>query len=81
MTEDQVFDKVREVLVEHLDLEESHITPESSLRDDLGASSLELAELVLEFEKQTNTVIELEDLADVNTVVDVVGLIMSKLDG
>ncbi len=80
MTEEQIFFKIREVLVEYLGLEESAIKRDSSLRDDLGASSIELAELAIELEKEMDATIEFEELGDTATVDDLVRLILPKVD-
>ena len=79
MTENQIFTRLKEVFIDHLELEDIDITLDSSLRDDLGASSIVLVELIIELEKQTNTIIELEELVDVVTVGDVIKLIQSKI--
>ena len=42
-----MFEKVKEMLVENLHIDESSITPEAELENDLGINSLEIADLVL----------------------------------
>lgn len=80
MTEEQIFDELKEVLADQLELDGVEVRRESSLRDDLGASSLEMVELVFELEKLTNTKIELDELAEVKTVDDIIQVIRSKID-
>lgn len=80
MTREEVFKKVQETLIENLDLEESEVTEEAVLSDDLDATSLELVDLVMDLEKQLKTRIELEELTDVETVADIVDLIEKKIN-
>jgi acyl carrier protein len=44
--------RVRKIVAEHLDVEESKITPDASFVDDLGADSLDQVELVMAFEEE-----------------------------
>ena len=48
----EVADKVKKIVVEHLSVEESKVTPEASFIDDLGADSLDTVELVMAFEEE-----------------------------
>lgn len=47
----EIADKVKKIVVEHLGVEESKVTPEASFIDDLGADSLDTVELVMAFEE------------------------------
>ena len=47
-----LFDRVRNIIVEQLGVEESEVTMEASFADDLNADSLDLVELVMAFEEQ-----------------------------
>jgi len=47
----EVADKIKQIVVEHLGVEESKVTPEASFIDDLGADSLDTVELVMAFEE------------------------------
>ena len=78
MTKEEIFDKVKETLIENLDLENPQISLESNLQEDLDATSLELVDLAMDLEKALNTRIELEELTDIATVGDVVELILNK---
>ena len=44
--------KIKQIVVEHLGVEESKVTPEASFIDDLGADSLDTVELVMAFEEE-----------------------------
>lgn len=80
MTREEILKKVKETLIENLDLdaEDVEITEQSNLADDLDATSLELVDLAMDLEKVLDTRIELEELTDIETVADVVDLIAKK---
>ncbi len=79
MNREEVFSKVKKALVEKLDVEEDQISLDADLRDDLGGSSLELVDLVMDLEKEAKIKIELEELRSIQKVKDVVALIEKKL--
>ncbi len=67
-----MFEKVRDILVEELQIDADEITLEAELSADLGINSIELANLVLICEEQFDLMIEDEDLTKFITVGDVV---------
>ena len=67
-----MFEKLKTLLVEELNVEESAITMDAELANDLGVNSLELADLILLCEEKFNLVIDDEDLHTFITVGDVV---------
>lgn len=67
-----MFEKLKTLLVEELNVDESAITLEAELANDLGVNSLELADLILLCEEKFNLVIDDEDLHTFITVGDVV---------
>ncbi len=67
-----MFEKLKSLLVEELNVEESAITMDAELANDLGVNSLELADLILLCEEKFNLVIDDEDLHTFITVGDVV---------
>ena len=46
------FDKVKEVVIDKLGVDENEVVPEASFTNDLGADSLDTVELIMEFEKE-----------------------------
>jgi acyl carrier protein len=70
------FEKVKKIIVEQLGVEESEVTPEASITDDLGADSLDQVELVMAFETEFNIDIPDEEAEKIKTVGDAV----SKID-
>lgn len=67
-----MFEKVKEILVEDLQLSESDIKMEAELVSDLGINSLELADLILMCEEKFNIEIKDDDIHKFITVGDVV---------
>lgn len=73
-----MFEKVKEVLMEAINVDEDMIKMEANLKDDLGINSLAAVELSLELETEFDVRIEDEELAKLVTVADIVSLLESK---
>jgi len=73
-----VFERVKRIIVERLGVEESEVTPEASFKDDLGADSLDVVELVMELEDEFDMEISDEDAEKITTVGEVVQYIESR---
>ena len=73
-----MFEKVKEVLVEAINVDEDMITMEANVKDDLGIDSLAAVELSLELETEFDVRIEDEELAKLVSVADIVKLLESK---
>jgi len=67
-----VFERVKKIIVDRLGVDESEVTPEASFKDDLGADSLDVVELVMELEEEFDLEISDEDAEKVTTVGEVV---------
>ena len=67
-----MLDKIKSMVAENLGVEESTITEASSFKDDLGADSLDLFELVMALEEEFGVEIPTEDLEQIATVGDVI---------
>ncbi|MFC2950142.1 acyl carrier protein [Virgibacillus sediminis] len=72
-----VFDRVKAIIVDRLDVEESQVTMEASFKDDLEADSLDVVELVMELEDEFDMEIADEEAEKINTVGDAVNYINS----
>lgn len=70
--------KVTEIIVKKLGVEESQITDTANFTKDLGADSLDTVELIMEFEKEFNVSIEDSDAEKIQTVGDVVKYLTEK---
>ncbi|MCU7556648.1 acyl carrier protein [Macrococcus capreoli] len=71
------FDKVKEIIVDRLGVDADKVTADASFKDDLGADSLDIAELVMELEDQFGMEIPDEEAEKINTVGDAVKYIES----
>ena len=73
-----MLEKMSEMIAEQLNCEASIITPETSFKDDLGADSLDLFELVMALEDEYSVEIPAEDLQNLATVGDVMKYLKDK---
>lgn len=73
----EVFDRVKDIIVDKLDVEESKVKLEASFKDDLEADSLDVVELVMELEDEFDMEIADEEAEKINTVGDAVDYINS----
>jgi acyl carrier protein len=71
--------RVTEIIIKKLGVEESQITDEASFTKDLGADSLDTVELIMEFEKAFDITIEDSDAERIQTVGNVVAYLQEKL--
>ena len=79
METNEVFDKVKGLFVEDLGIDESKVTMEAKLEEDLEIDSLGIVEVVMAFEDEFDIEIDDEELADVSTVGQAVNLLHSKI--
>ena len=70
-----VFDKVKELIVDQLDVEEDAVKTESVIIDDLGADSLDVVDLVMSIEEEFDIEIPDEAVEGIKTVGDIVSYI------
>lgn len=75
---EEILNSVKEVIMEQLDVEEEKITMEASFIDDFGADSLDIVELVMQFEEKFNIEIDDSEAENLVTVGNVVNYIMNK---
>jgi acyl carrier protein len=76
-----VEDKVKQIIVEQLGVDEGEVTPNASFVDDLGADSLDTVELVMAFEEAFDIEIPDEDAEKIRTVKDAVDYIEKHAKG
>lgn len=73
-----VIERVSKVIIDRLGVDESEVKAEASFRDDLGADSLDVVELVMELEDEFDMEISDEDAENISTVGNAVSYIESK---
>jgi acyl carrier protein len=71
----EIADRVKKIVVEHLGVDESKVTPEASFIDDLGADSLDTVELVMAFEEAFGVEIPEDAAEKISTVKDAIDYI------
>ena len=79
MSSEEVFEKVKGIIVEQLGVSETAVTMEASFIDDLGADSLDIVELVMALEEEFDIEIPDADAEKVVTVGDVVDYIKDNV--
>ena len=75
-----IFENVRKILVEQLDVDEDAVTMESVVIDDLGADSLDIVDMVMSLEEEFDIEIPDEEIENMKSVGDIVHFIESKKD-
>jgi acyl carrier protein len=73
-----MFEKIKELIVEEIGVEEDQVTLEASFKDDLEVDSLDLFEMVMTLEEEFDVEIPSEDLEQINTVGDLVKYLENK---
>lgn len=77
MTKSEVFDKVKEIIVDQTGEDEAKVTLEANIKDDLNADSLDIFEVINELEDEFDIKIETED--GIQTVDDLVAFVEQQL--
>ncbi len=75
MSSEEIFEKVKEIIVEQLGTAETAVTLEAAFIDDLGADSLDIVELIMALEEEFNMEIPDAEAEKITTVSDVVDYI------
>jgi len=74
-----VFEKIKKILCDQLDIEEESISLESNIGDELGADSLDFVDLILLVEEEFDIEISDDEIENFKVVGDVVNYIESKI--
>lgn len=80
MEHDEILEKVKEVIVEQLNVEENDVIEEASFIDDLGADSLDIVELVMALEESFGISIPDEEAEGIKTVGNAVAYITANAE-
>lgn len=78
MTKEEVFETVKNVVVEELDVDEDRVTLDAKIKDDLEADSLDVFEIMNELEDKFDIQLDVEE--GIETIGDVVDFVKKQLD-
>ena len=79
MNSEEIFDRVKEIIIEQLGVSETAVSTEASFIDDLGADSLDIVELIMALEEEFDLEIPDSDAEKVVPVGDVVEYIKENV--
>ncbi len=79
MSQDDIFEKVKKIVVDQLEVDSAEVKPESNFASDLGADSLDTVELVMALEEEFDIEIPDEAAEKILTVQEAVDYISSKV--
>ena len=74
----EIADKVKQIIVDKLGVDESEVTNEASFTNDLGADSLDTVELIMEFEKEFDVSIPDDQAENIQTVGQAIEYLQSQ---
>lgn len=74
-----IFDRIKKIIIDHIDIEENKITLDSSFTDDLGADSLDIVEIIMALEEQFEIEITDEEAQNLLTIKDTVEFVNNKI--
>lgn len=80
MTKNDIFQKMKEILVETFELDPGKITPEARLLNDLDLDSIDAVDLIVKLQQYTNRKIDPETFKQVRTIQDVVDAIYAMME-
>jgi len=75
----EVYEKIKDIIVDTLAVEAEKVTPTASFREDLGADSLDLVELIMAFEDEFGGRISDDDARSITTVQGAVDYLTGKM--
>ncbi|MGC8878286.1 MAG: acyl carrier protein [Anaerolineae bacterium] len=78
-TTEEIFNKVKAIIVEQLGVDESRVTMDASFREDLEADSLDLVELIMAFEEEFGGEISDEEAQKITTVREAVEYLKNNM--
>lgn len=74
-----IFEEIKPIIADKLNVQASEIKPESKLKDDLGSDSLDTVELILECERKFGINLPDSDIQNIVTIQDIVEVINNKI--
>ena len=79
MTDDQILNKLREILAESFEVDPARITPATNLFEDLDLDSIDAVDLAIKLQEMTGRRIKPEEFKNVRTVSDVIATVHNLL--
>ncbi|MCC7491557.1 MAG: acyl carrier protein [Fimbriimonadaceae bacterium] len=73
-----VFDRIKDIIVEQLDVKPEEVTPDARFIDDLGADSLDVVELIMRIEEELDIEIPDEEAEKLHSVADAVAYVEAR---
>lgn len=80
MAKEEIFEKLKDLVVDQLGVDDDEVTMEANIQDDLGADSLDVMDLVMSVEEELGVKIADEELEHIKTVGDIVDYIEENKD-
>lgn len=81
MAEGTTFDRIKAIIIELLGVDPAKVTPEARFREDLEADSLDLVELIMQFEEEFGGEISDEDAQKIKTVGEAIAYVEERMIG
>lgn len=78
---DQEFKKLVAIIVDVLGVSEDEVTPETTFTDDLGADSLDVAQIIMGIEEEFDLTVDTDSIENIVTVGQALDLIKSAVEG
>ncbi len=75
-----IFDKIKEIIVDQLGVEEDIVNPDANIQDDLGADSLDIVDLIQTIEDEYDLSIPDEAVENIKTVGDIVSYVEKNVE-
>ncbi|MDE5855378.1 MAG: acyl carrier protein [Ruminococcus sp.] len=75
-----IFDKIKEIIVDQLGVEEENVNPDANIQDDLGADSLDIVDLIQTIEDEYDLSIPVEAVENIKTVGDIVSYVEKNVE-
>ena len=79
MKKEEMLARLKEIIIDRVDVEEDQIVPEASFVEDLGADSLDIVELIMGIEEEFDIEIPDEDAEKLTTVGEAMNYTLGKL--
>lgn len=80
MTKNEIFDKMKEIIIDTFEIDSTRIKPEALLLNDLDLDSIDAVDLIVKLQQFTNRKIDPETFKQVRTIQDVVDAIYSMME-